>query len=174
MKSILDLDGGGARLLPLVCTGPSNYEASRRLREDSQADLFAGAFCPAGAMAGLWLYFSCFEECHNIAQSLDTSEGSYWHALLHRQEPDDWNSGYWFRHAGRHPIFGPLAAQACELAEARPAAGFSPPSKWDPDLFIRFCALARSRSGSEEETLAREIQSAEWRLLFSWCARVRG
>jgi hypothetical protein len=63
-------------------------------------------------MAALWLYFSCFEECHSVAQELATQEGSYWHAILHRQEPDDWNAGYWFRRAGRHPVFVPLAEEA--------------------------------------------------------------
>jgi len=174
VKSILALDGAGERLLPLVCDEPSSQEAVRRLRGASAGALFPGALSPQGALAGLWLYFSCFDEGHSIAQDLPTPEGSYWHAILHRQEPDDWNSGYWFRQLGRHPVFEPLALEAARLASARSAAGFTSPSPWDPEAFIRFCSRARDIEGGEEEKLAREIQRAEWRLLFSWCARVRG
>lgn len=171
---LFSLDGGGLRLLPLVCRGPSNEEAARRLRAAAARTLFPGAASPQGALAGLWLYFSCFEECHSAAQELETAEGSYWHAILHRQEPDDWNAGYWFRHVGRHAIFEALAGEAARLAAARPEAEAAPTGRWDPEAFIRYCAAARSKPGSATETLAREIQGAEWRLLFSWCARVRG
>ncbi len=174
VPELLSLDGGGLRLLPLVCRGPSNEEAAQRLRASSAGGLFPGAVSPQGAMAALWLYFSCFEECHSVAQELATQEGSYWHAILHRQEPDDWNAGYWFRRAGRHPVFVPLAEEAARLAAARPEADAPPGGEWDPEAFVRYCAGARGRPGSATETLAREIQSAEWRLLFSWCARVRG
>jgi len=172
--ALLDLDGGGRRRLGLVCRGPSSAEAARRLRSLSANELFPGAVSPEGAMAGLWLYFSCFEECHGVAQGLHTPEGSYWHAILHRQEPDDWNSGYWFRRVGRHPVYRPLAEEAERLAAAHPEAAPAPSGPWDPEAFIRYCAAARARPGSATETLACEIQSAEWRLLFSWCARVRG
>lgn len=174
VRELLALDGGGARLLPLVCRGPSNAEAARRLRAARAGSLFPGTFSSEGAMAGLWLYFECFEECHTVAQELETPEGSYWHAILHRQEPDDWNSGYWFRRVGRHAIFDPLEAEAARLSALRPEAAAPAGGAWNPESFIRYCAAARQRPGSAEEALAREIQSAEWRLLFSWCARVRG
>lgn len=174
VSELLNLDGGGLRLMPLVCRGPSSEEAARRLRGAQARRLFPDSASPEGALAGLWIYFSCFEEGHGAAQDLDTPEGSYWHAILHRQEPDDWNSGYWFRRVGRHPIYEPLAAEAAHLAAARPDAQAAPAGRWDPEAFIRYCASARRQPGSATELLAREIQSAEWRLLFSWCARVRG
>jgi hypothetical protein len=174
VRELLELGGADAHLPPLVCGKPWNAEAAGRLRAATSRRLFPGADSPAGAMAGLWLYFSCFEECHAVAQELDTPEGSYWHAILHRQEPDDWNAGYWFRRVGRHAIFEPLAAEAARLAAQRPEAGWRTGGDWDPETFIRYCALGRQRPGSATERLARDIQSAEWRLLFSWCAHVRG
>src|SRR5437763_722978 len=42
----------------------------------------------AACHAALWLYFDFFEESHAISQDLHTVEGSYWHAILHRREPD--------------------------------------------------------------------------------------
>src|SRR5687767_13390080 len=51
--------------------------------------------------AGLWLYFDFLDESHAISQDLDTAEGSYWHGILHRREPDYPNAKYWFRRVGR-------------------------------------------------------------------------
>ncbi|GJM34410.1 MAG: hypothetical protein DHS20C18_34110 [Saprospiraceae bacterium] len=38
---------------------------------------------------------------HDIAQEIETADGSWVHAYLHRIEGDDWNAGYWYRRAGR-------------------------------------------------------------------------
>jgi hypothetical protein len=174
VRSLLEMGGSGGRVMPLVCRGPSNAEAARRLRGAKAERLFAGAVSPEGALAGLWLYLSCFEECHGVAQDLATVEGSYWHAILHRQEPDGWNAGYWFRRVGRHGIFEPLAEEAGRLAAGYPGAKALDTAQWVPERFIGYCADAREAPGSETEALACAIQEAEWRLLFAWCARVRG
>src|SRR5262245_23744710 len=112
VASILALDGNGERLMPLARGTCSSAEARRRLKSLRSADLFPGARAPEGALAGLYLYFSCIDEAHEIAQSIDTPEGSYWHGIVHRQEPDAWNSGYWFRRVSRHPIYPALHAEA--------------------------------------------------------------
>ncbi|MEJ0057174.1 MAG: hypothetical protein WDN75_16885 [Bacteroidota bacterium] len=36
---------------------------------------------------------------HNLAQEVETSEGSWVHAYLHRKEGDDSNASYWYRKA---------------------------------------------------------------------------
>ena len=38
---------------------------------------------------------------HNIAQEIDTKDGSWVHGYLHRKEGDDGNAGYWYRKAGK-------------------------------------------------------------------------
>ena len=95
-------------------------------------------------MSGLYLYFSCLDEAHSIAQDLPSVEGSYWHGIMHRQEPDPGNAGYWFRHLGRHPIFPALR----ERAEA---IGIESGNNWDPLAFVSYCEEARKRPGSPEE-----------------------
>ncbi|MGJ5820916.1 hypothetical protein [Paludibaculum fermentans] len=167
VTAILDLDRSGDRLLPLECKTPSSAQAVQRLESADAAALFPGARSPQGGLAGLWLYFSCFEQAHSVAQELLTAEGSYWHAIVHRQEPDDGNSGYWFRRVGAHPVFP-------ELLEGAVALGYRPASAaWDPFAFIEFCAAARKQPGGATEQVAREVQRLEWQLLFAWCARVR-
>ena len=80
VAKLLALDGDGQRLLPLVCNGSAS-----RLRGLIRADLFQKARHPRGAHAGLWLYLSCVDASHEIAQADKSVEGSYWHAILHRQ-----------------------------------------------------------------------------------------
>ena len=45
--------------------------------------------------AGLWLLHNFLDESHTISQGIHTPEGSFWHAIMHRREPDPMNSKYW-------------------------------------------------------------------------------
>jgi hypothetical protein len=38
---------------------------------------------------------------HNVAQDVDTKEGAWIHAYLHRQEGDNGNAAYWYRRANQ-------------------------------------------------------------------------
>jgi hypothetical protein len=170
VEALLAYDGAGQRLLPLEAGVCSSAEARSILTTKSARDLFPGSRSPDAAMSGLWLYFSCFDESHRISQDLATPEGSYWHGILHRQEPDPGNAAYWFRRIGDHPVFLLLRTAAEELLAGAPVK-FGLKDTWDPFQFIDFCEEARRRPGSEHELVAREIQRAEWQLLFDYCAR---
>lgn len=163
VAAILTLDCDGERLMPLSGAQCSSAEASALLKASSARKLFPRSRAPEAALAGLYLYFSCWAEAHEIAQDVDNAEGSYWHAIAHRQEPDDWNSAYWFRKVGPHPIFP-------ALAKAASAIGIETDSEWDPQAFIELCARARTLPGSQLERQCVEVQRDEWQLLFRYCA----
>ena len=112
--------------------------------------------------AALWLAYDFFDESHAISQELDTCEGSFWHAVLHRREPDPANANYWFRRVGDHPIFGELAKDAAELRYS--GMGMD----WSPETFVDQCEEFRDTGSGAEET-CRKVQHAEWSLLFEWC-----
>src|SRR5262245_63172112 len=61
-------------------------------------------------LSGLWLWHDFLDESHRLSQDIDTVEGSYWHAIMHRREPDYGNAKYWFRRVEQHEIFDQLAA----------------------------------------------------------------
>jgi len=133
--------------------------------------LFPGVKDPAAAMAGLYLYFSCFEEAHNLISEPKSSEGEFWHAILHRREPDSGNAAYWFRRLKTHATFPAISRAAAEIVRRIPDAEFRI-GKWDPFAFIAFCERARSQPVSAQEMAAMEIQRAEWQILFDYCARL--
>ena len=171
VAAILALDGNGQRLAPLAIEGCSSSEARERMRLLSPSTLFGESAHPDAALGGLYLYFSCFDEAHSVVQDLHTPEGSFWHAILHRQEPDAFNSGYWFRQVGAHPIYPLLLESADEIGSRHTDAGtLDMKGRWDPLRFIDYCEAARKHPGSADETFAREVQRAEWQLLFHYCA----
>ncbi|MFQ3593847.1 MAG: hypothetical protein SNJ82_11770 [Gemmataceae bacterium] len=130
------------------------HRAARAMIEVACAEL------PLPCQAGLWLAFDFFEESHAISQALHTPEGSAWHAILHRREPDAFNSKYWWRRVGSHPVLEQLRQQT-------PALGYCYTT---PEAFVEWCERVRE-SGSSDEQLAQEVQRREWELFFAWSAR---
>src|SRR5262245_30184114 len=116
---ILALGGGGERLMPLARGACTSTESRDLLNRSKLPDL---------VRAGLYLYFSCWREAHDLVDDLETPDGCYWHAIVHRQEPDAANSAYWFRQTGQHPVFPALRSRAAEIG-----VDFGP--MWDPFAF---------------------------------------
>ena len=110
------------------------------------------------ALAGLWLLHDFLDESHTLSQEIDTPTGSFWHAVMHRREPDPANSKYWFRRIGNHPVVPRLAAEC-------PAVGYAYTTPFD---FVDFCERVRG-TGSADEELAKRVQLLEWKLLFAHC-----
>lgn len=171
VADLLRLAENGERLMPLAEGTCCSDVALRRIQSASAGNLFAGARAPRSALAGLYLYFSCREEAHETAQSDSSAEGSYWHAIVHRQEPDPGNSSYWFHRVGDHAVFPRLLEAAEAIGAGHPEAALRFSKAWDPFAFIEICEQARRRPGSALEHAALEIQRAEWQLLFDYCAR---
>ncbi len=156
--------------MALTSSPCTSREARKELSRFRPSELFPAHKEPGAPMAGLWLYFSCFEEAHHLIEAPHSADGVYWHAILHRMEPDDGNAAYWFRKLGQHPIFHPLAHEARRIIAAAPEVEFRV-GDWDPYSFIAHCDRARKQPGTVQEKVAQEIQRAEWQLLFDHCAR---
>ena len=101
-------------------------------------------------LSGVWLLHGFLEDSHEISQSIATREGSYWHGIMHRLEKDFWNSKYWYRKVGDHPVVQ-------ELAKKHPDF---------PEGFVDATELAFA-NGSDSSVAALAIN--EWVRLFEFC-----
>ncbi|MDY3554937.1 hypothetical protein R5W24_004069 [Gemmata sp. JC717] len=139
---------------PPTDLGPGTPAAERRAQIRT-----AVASLPPACGAGLWLLFDYLDESHTISQADESCPNrNFWHAIMHRREPDAWNSKYWWRRVGAHPVLAQLAEQA-------PAVGYKYTTPFD---FVDFCEKARGTGGADEQT-AQRVQRLEWDLLFAWC-----
>lgn len=125
----------------------------------------------AAIQAGLLLWLDELEPSHSYSQSVQFTgkhrAADYWHAIMHRREPDYGNSKYWFRQVGEHPIFPELALQASRVAaELEIAQTFAQPAeqRWNPAAFVDFCS--NCTAGSPTDLLARRTQAIEMILLL--------
>jgi hypothetical protein len=166
VRAILaDLD---RRPFPLVRTMSPHEAAATGLEGKPARDLFPSARHPEEALSGLLLRLNSWEESHKLSQDLSTAEGSYWHGIAHRLEPDYGNAGYWFRRVGQHPIFPQLHAAASTVLAAQ-STRWRLKEHWDPFLFNQWCEEANRDRDEGKKTTAIAIQNGEWELLFEWC-----
>jgi hypothetical protein len=153
---------------PLTREGDGDREVAAKLAASKSGELVPNARAPEAAVSGLLLLAGCWEESHKMSQDIASREGSYWHAIAHRIEPDSANAGWWFGQVGEHPVHGELHGRAGEILERR-RTPWTLGSRWEARRFIEWCEEARRAPGSELEQAALEIQRAEWELLFEWC-----
>jgi hypothetical protein len=142
--------------------GPMPLVRGRRAPANAREEI-ARAAVPESARAGLYLFAGLWDQAHETAQDIYSPDGSYWHAIVHRQEPDAGNAAYWFNRVGQHAIFPALAQRAAAIDPS--LAG-----RWNPHAFIDYCERA-ARQGGDAERRAIEIQQAEWELLFDYCLK---
>jgi hypothetical protein len=151
--------------IPLAPLGPGRPAEAMRaklaaLSDESFGPGVADRRMAAACRAGLWLAFDFLDESHELSQEIDTPEGSFWHAIMHRREPDPANSKYWFRRMDDHPVLKSLREQSQSVGH-----NFT-----DPFTFVDFVERVRATVSADEE-VAKQAQMLEWNLLFDFCYR---
>ena len=157
--------------------GQPHQVMGQQLAKTQPVDLFQGQNVTnfemaACCLSGLWLWNDFLEESHRISQEISTATGSYWHAMMHRREPDFPNAKYWFRQVDDHAIFPKLCRKAAQIASSAALDSTSEfliqQVEWDPFHFTDLCESALGR-GTRSEQLCREVARCEWALLFDYC-----
>lgn len=122
--------------------------------------------CQKLIRALLLLWHDHLDASHTLSQSIENPDGSLVHAIMHRREPDYWNSKYWWRRVGRHGCFPELARCVGEFLRAKGehelAAKLIPRGEWDAFAFVDACEAAAELPASDQRVqLLREIQRLE-------------
>lgn len=122
--------------------------------------------------AGLFLMHDFLDESHRLSQSREGDpDADLWHAIMHRREPDYFNSKYWYRHVGQHPIFTQLAQQATPILVQAGADGLIP-AAWNAFLFVDICQRVEQETSTLNDA-ARQVQWIEMSLHLTHCCEVQ-
>jgi hypothetical protein len=131
--------------------------------------------------AGLYLVHGFLDEAHELVQQADqlgrTTTAPYWHAIMHRREPDYDNARYWFRRVGRHSAFDALAAEVAQrmtddafVSRLRFDRVLDPRGRWDSMAFVDLCEQC-GRTWDSRAQAAAELQAIEFRVLLEFTCR---
>lgn len=168
-RAVIAADGCNA-LLPKA---PSDAEAAARLAEIAPAQLLTEpqadqdrADC-IKAMLLLWL--DDLEISHTLSQGVDTPDGSFIHAIIHRREGDFSNSKYWFARTGQHAAMAELAQHVAKA----PGDWHRPQLKrlidggtWHGPAYVDFVETVTGHPGSPDHAIAVSLQKLEWAVLM--------
>ncbi len=165
----------------LPCLGPEPRVGREKLPELEKKlkESFAAANTPSKNIslirALILLWHDYLDESHSISQDIHNADGSFLHGIMHRREPDYWNSKYWFQRVGKHPAFPEIAARVkseFETQELRNSKSDLPEflssrlkSEWDPFAFVDACEQAVKKSPADIPILQR-VQEIEFRVLL--------
>jgi hypothetical protein len=90
----------------------AEFEASVQQGQNPAADL-------GPLLRALWYDArGDWNKAHELAQEVESRDGAWVHAYLHRKEGDPDNARYWYRRAGRAESGATLPAEWDEIARA--------------------------------------------------------
>lgn len=173
--------------LPLPALGPEKRATGkwRKAIKNQLMNAFSslGSTEQTAAKAGLMLWIDELDLSHQQSQSIEgygaEHLGDNWHAIMHRREPDEWNSKYWWRRVGSQPVHQQLAAvlsarESCAVEAGIPLSAVLETlnsGDWNSNRFVELCEQFRD-SDSEAEDELKLWQACEKVLLMKRCLEI--
>ncbi|MBC7965087.1 MAG: hypothetical protein H7Z17_04095 [Fuerstia sp.] len=132
-------------------------------------------------VSGVLLLWDFLHESHEISQTMEgrgtPRTADYWHAIMHRREPDPGNASYWFRRVGSHPALDTMSSKlhrwlgesgASDDEQKRAQQTVCPHGRFDPFAVIELSTQALRKPGQLEDRLLRRVQYSEILNLLAW------
>jgi len=157
-------------LKKLIPTEPLGWELPQKIRDATDEVLGGGREIADpktfALVRGALLYaVDAIDEAHRIFQDVPGDLGSYWHGMTHRREGDFDNARYWFRRAGRLPIFDRMHGAAAEVS-----VNMAKQASWDAYLLTMLCEQAKFGDTEAVPECVR-LQRVEFEELLAYCWR---
>lgn len=157
-------------LRKLIPTEPVSWDLPGKIRDASDEVIAGGkqitdAKTFALVRGGLLYVVDDLDGAHRIFQDDPGDLASYWHGMMHRREADFDNARYWFRRAGRLPIFDRMHSAAANLSP-----NMAKQSSWDAYLLTGMCEQAKF-GDSEAIPECLRLQRVEFEQLLDYCWR---
>ena len=160
-------------------------ELTKQIQNTSSADFFDDQTSKDSSSGdivriGLLVWNDAYDKPHGMLQDINSKTGSYWHAILHRREPDYSNSQYWFGRVGSHPIFPTLRKRVLDFLEedssessqlASYAEEIEGKDNWDAPQFVDWCQAAEQNPNAEVIEFLQKAQVEEIKLLLEYSYR---
>lgn len=185
LTAVLDgLEGAADGPLSRLVHGDSAEQLIAPLRgstPDSLVGAGGHALATQAVLAGIWVAADLFDEAHEVAQALPDEWGAWWHAILHRREPDASNALYWYRKVNPPAtVKSALGAQALGALGAVAPQGLEPLATalrtrgmWEPVPYVSACERGQAGKLSAEAVGALiALQRLEWRAWMNHCITV--
>lgn len=169
--------------------GPGNGEGKSELAPDvlesAVNEALAGTKLTSAerkcVTSGILLLWDLLHASHEISQTMEgrgtPRTADYWHAIMHRREPDAGNAAYWFRRVGSHPAFDVLTANIerwmVETGASDEERNLARQTvllngQFDSSAMIELSGQALRKPGQLEDRTLRRIQYFEILNLLAW------
>ena len=158
-------------LKKLTPTEPLGWELPAKIRDASDEVLSGGKEIADAKMftlvrGALFCAADALDAAHKIFQDDPSDIGSYWHGIMHRREGDFDNARYWFRRAGRLPVFAKIHEAAAQVS-----ATMARQPTWDAYLLTGMCEQAKF-GDREAVPECVSLQRVEFDELLAYCWRM--
>ncbi len=123
------------------------------------------------ALSALWLLAGELDRSHSLSQAVEATSGSYWHGIMHRREGDFWNSKYWFRRVGAHPVLQQLAERIAVDRKSLESQGLDCRGLVGADTVAEALVDLCQAAVTEKSEISLDLELIcwwEWQLLFSY------
>ncbi len=157
-------------LRKLTPSEPLDWEWPGKIRDASDGTICGGGEITDRKMfalvrGALLCAADALDAAHRIFQDDPSDIASYWHGVMHRREGDFDNARYWFRRAGRLPIFDRMHAVAADVSP-----NMAKQTSWDASLLTGMCEQAKFGDTDALPECVR-LQRVEFDALLEYCWR---